>query len=59
MPVFEMDESERDLAMRLELARQNSQHQSEHQYTAFPTMEDSNDPIYDGNVHLFFFSQLR
>lgn len=44
--MFEMDESERDLAMRLELARQNSQHQHAQQpyLTAFPTMHS---PIDD------------
>lgn len=44
--IFEMDESERDLAMRLELARQNSQHQHAQQpyLTAFPTMHS---PIDD------------
>ena len=43
-----VDASEQDLAMRLELARRNSQNQNGHGYDSPVMQEPAEDPIYEG-----------
>lgn len=43
-----VDDSERDLAMRLELARRNSKNQHGHEYSVAAMEEPSEETIYEG-----------
>ena len=45
------DASERDLAMRLELARRNSQNQNGHDYPSPAMQEPGEDTIYEGTIY--------